>query len=395
MSPKLPRHGCHHVLALVLLGWAVTPALALDWREPWVQPHDATAAINRSDEYAWRLFVALNWPADADGNPDRSARLGAERPVVWESWASASSVYRQEGGDPGAWSATRLAQSDPARRFEALPGQRLNNLRHPVAGVMVPVADPIASAQRLTEIRFNRASFEFIRAQQLYDLEGQLRAYAAGRPLSFPPGATNVKAKWRPIEERQRARYFTVELTLADGSRRLYGLTALHIVSKDLPHWFWSTFEHVDNPALSDNEGWQVPSRDRFACGSASPDCNRAPKGIGLEGTVWQYYRLRGTQTGYTDSQGAPQRVANSELEPGIQASSSCMTCHFRSAISAQNDQPLRLPVFRSEGRAASSPQRQGFIGEPSSAWLRPLPRERYQQLDFVWSMTKAQPRSP
>jgi hypothetical protein len=370
-------------------------AMALDWRDPETEPHDAAAAAERSDEYAWRLFIALNWPADLDRRgPDRSARFGADRPVVWESWMNAGEVFLDGGADPGPWLPRRASQQATERRFEVPSRQQLHNLRHVVAGVMVPLEDPLAAARRLTEIHLNRTSYEFVRAHELYNIEGQLRAYAAGG-VSFPLGAKQVKAKWRPIGEAERGRYHTMEVTLADGTRRLFGLTGLHIASKDLQHWFWTTFEHVDNPNLADNEGWQLASRDRFACAGEPADCNRAPSNIGLEGTVWRYYRLRGVLTQYTDARGEPQRLANSELESGMQASASCITCHSRATLGVVNGAPVHLAIFDNRGK--DDPwQRRGFIGNPSAAWFEPKGDDasRYVPLDFVWSLVKAQSKS-
>jgi hypothetical protein len=194
-----------------------------------------------------------------------------------------------------------------------------------------------------------------------------------------------------------------VEVLMADGSARLYGLTALHIVSKDLPTWLWATFEHVENPTLADNEGWRLPSHDGFACRDAAPDCNRAPRGIGLDGTVWQYYRLRGTLTRYIDAQQHPLRLANSELERGFQQSASCMTCHARAALAIVAGAPLRLPVFDTaggEGTAGgeSARARRGFVGPPSAEWFAlpaAVPTARvFQRQDFVWSLSQAKPRA-
>jgi len=393
---------CRSVIALSMLTCLSMRASALDWREPWVEPHDAKAAAADSDEYAWRLFVALNWPADAvTRGPDRFGRLGADRPVVWETWQSAGTVYLEDGADPGPWSPSAVAPLAAERRFEGISPRDLPNLRHIVGGVMVPVADPIAAARRLTEIRMNSTTFEFIRAHELYNVEGQLRAYASPDGVSFPFGARNVKAKWRPITEAERPRYHTIEVRLADGTYRLYGLTALHIAAKDLPRWLWATFEHVDNPTLPDNEGWQLPSRDGYACRQAPSDCNRAPAGIGLEGTVWQYYRLRGTVTQYLDARGKPERLANSELEAGMQGSSSCITCHSRAAIGVTGGQVERLAIFdstRDPGTPADPLMRRGFIGEPQAAWFQPIPGQNdphFRPLDFVWSMIKAQHKSP
>jgi cytochrome c peroxidase len=315
-------------------------ATTLDWHKPWVEPQDSVAAEHSSDEYAWRLFVALNWPADSTRRQaDSTAHFGADRPVVWETWQSGGNVYLDGGADPGPWrrrltrpNGRRVAIEDsPERRFETISLRDLPNARHIVNGVMVPLVDPIAAAKRLTEIRMNQPTFDFIRAHELYNVDGQARANKQSTPVSFPYGSKEVKAKWRPITESERSRYHTVSITLADGTRRLYGLTALHIASKDLPTWFWATFEHVDNPALPGNEGWQLPSSDHFACQAEAADCNRPPGGIGLEGTVWQYYRLRGVLTKASD--GKPRFLANSEFETGRQKNASCPVCHSGAAL--------------------------------------------------------------
>ncbi len=365
----------------------------LDWSRPWEPPHDAADAANHSDEYAWRLFVALNWPADSVGRvADSRARLGADRPVVWETWQNTGAVYLAAGQDPGPWLPGDPARPlSPERRFETVSSKDLPVMRHIVAGVMTPLLDPVASARRLTEIRMNRTAFEFIRGRRLYSIEGQLRA-AAGGAVSFPPWAREVKAKWRPIDPAEAARYHTVTITLADGTRRLFGLTALHILSKDLPNWFWATFEQVDNPDLPGAEGWQLASRDRFACGGMADDCNRAPSGVGLEDTVWRYYRLRGTMTAYLDADGRPQRLANSELETGMQTTASCMTCHARASIGLVAGAPARLPIFDDER------SRRGFVGLPQSQWYRAATDAAggveycgFRPLDFVWSLSLAQ----
>ena len=384
------------VVAVFLMTLAVNCATALDWRQPWTEPQDSAAAASHSDEYAWRLFVALNWPADTVGRAaDAAARFGAERAAVWETWQSAGDVYLAHGADPGAWAPHDPGRTpEPARRFETLSLRDLRNTRHIVGGVMVPLLDPLEMAKRLTEIRMNRTTFDFIRARELYNVEGQMRAYAAGA-VSLPYGAKEVKAKWRPVSQRESSRYHTTWVTLADGTRRLYGLTALHIASKDLPHWFWATFEHVDNPTLADNEGWQLPSRDLFACRTEPGECNRAPVGIGLEGTVWQYYRLRGTLTRYTDATGTPQLLANSELEAGMQRTASCITCHSRAALRVVDGAPERPAVFAGgdEGSAPDVLRRRGFVGEPRAEWFGhgTGSEPHFRQLDFVWSMANAQ----
>lgn len=372
---------------------------ALDWQEPWLEPHSATAAARRSDEYAWRLFVALNWPADPKGgSADRTVPLGTDGPVVWETWQNAEDVYREDGADPGQWPSGPPAPREASvRRFETLSLKDFPNARHIVNGVMVPLLDPLADAGRLTEIRLNRTIFNYIRTRELFNVEGQLRAVANGNKVAFPYGSREVKAMWRAIGAAERDRYHTLTVTLADGSRRLYGLTALHIASKDLPTWFWATFEHVDNPSLPDGEGWRLPSRDAFACRSGAADCNRPPRNVGLEGTVWRFYRLRGTLTSFVDPAGAPRRLANSQLESGFQETSSCITCHARASIGSRAGTVLRLPVFASAPQASANgfEVRHGFTGLPQADWFAAAGARRAQirPLDFVWSLSKAHAR--
>ncbi len=414
--------------ASVLL-WAVSTGQAATVEQasgPWTVPRDAVMAAGRSDEFAWRLFVALNWPADRVARAaDPSAPFGADRPAVWETWQDANEVYLDDGADPGPWKTEQPGVAMPAaRRFESVSPKDFANLKHIVAWTMVPLSEPLVNADRLTEIRMNRSVYEYIRATGLYCLDQQVKFYQQRRPVSFPSGAQQVKAKWRRIGEQERSRYHTVEVTFADGTTKLYGLIALHIASKDLPTWFWATFEHVDNAkaaagetvadservaggeatagggTAASGEGWQLPSHDTFACGDEPADCNRAPRGMGLEGTVWQNYRLRGTLTRFVDSQGQPRLLGNSALETGMQSSASCMTCHARSAIGIKGGAPLRLPILASgNADARDMAQRRGFVGLPRDEWFRISDDGKVLApllpLDFVWSLSKAKPRPP
>lgn len=386
-----------HLALLAVTAWSFSPVCnALDWTQPWQEPQACEDAAQSSDEYAWRVFVALNWPAREDGQgADPHAALGSQSPSVWETWSSANDIFRSDGADPGPWSGAGQpgsVVSIGSARFEAFSARDLPNLQRVQNGRMVPVKDPLASAARLTEIHMNRAGYDYIRERGLYNTEGQLRVLDTAVKVEFPAATKEVKAKWRLISEAERGRYHTLTVTLADGTRRLYGLTALHVVTKDLPSWFWATFEHVDNPQLPGNDGWQAPSRDSFACGTANRACNRAPPGVGLEGTVWQNYRLRGTLTTFVDPQGRPSSLANSELEAGMQPTASCITCHSRAGIGVVAGQPIRLPIFdTSTDSQPDSHSRRGFMGVPRQEWFE---NGRIRQLDFVWSMAKARPRS-
>jgi hypothetical protein len=289
-----------------------------------------------SDAEAWRIFALLDPP-------------GTDQPAVWESWPSAADTFRKDGADPGA----RQRLSPPGtERFELLSPADFPNLRHIVAGRMVPVTDPLAMAKQLVEVRLNAVSYDFIRARQLYTVAGQRRALQQGQ-VEFPTGAIQLKAAWRPIAAAERAHFHLLRLPLADGSTRLYGLAALNLAVKTRNGWLWASFEHADA---------QGPRQ----------------------------YRLRGTQTAYLDADGRPVRLGNAVLEAGLGHSASCMTCHARATLSVEGA-PTRLPVFA----PAPPGVRRGYVGAPDPGWFGHADalgrwQMTYAPLDFVWSLSQA-----
>src|SRR5437660_11220254 len=50
------------------------------------------------DDFAWRAFLALNWPAGASGEPDRAARLSDPGPRVWERFIPRDGVLPCNAG---------------------------------------------------------------------------------------------------------------------------------------------------------------------------------------------------------------------------------------------------------------------------------------------------------
>jgi hypothetical protein len=169
------------------------------------------------------------------------------------------------------------------------------------------------------------------------------------------------------------------------------------------------------------------------------PDKGYPPE---VEGTVWQYYRLRGTQVDFVTSVGRPTILGNTQIEGSFQETSSCIACRARATIGrrlddihAQDGRPLypigssvppsgaisrpptaardypfganRLTVFE-DIRAmrpfptlpASDPKNKdrtvtvikGAVGarNPSLIVAPGTARSQYMQLDFVWSLRRA-----
>ncbi len=147
---------------------------------------------------------------------------------------------------------------------------------------------PISSAAD-EEVRLNRSALEFVAANQLYSLTQQRKLAADGNlEIEFPLKAKEVKAHWIKLDNpADYSRYHTG----MDSDGVVYGLVALYITTKDLPRWFWATWEHVDNetrwPSTYPRQfaGWSVRPQDKFACEEKPTDCAEIPKNIGLEGT--------------------------------------------------------------------------------------------------------------
>ena len=365
------------------------------------EPQDTQMALFEPDCYAWRLFIALNWPArTGQCGADTSKPFGADGETVWERWISKQDVFRQGAAQPPTWDehcAVPLVAKTLAPTAQLVAAiEQIEDAGEDVAAFVPPAGD--VSTARDEEVRMNRETLGFIRDNRLYSLDEQTRLAASGvTTIDFPAAAKEVKAHWvRLTDPADYPRYHTG--TTEDGT--VYGLVGWHVITKDLPRWFWATFEHVDNATRWPTEqpdafaGWTVPPIDRFACEGAASDCARLPAGIGLEGTKWENYRLKATQVDWVDSFGRPTVVVNSKIEGGfIQQQSSCISCH---ALAMIGEGPIPMP-FRivnldfppdPSGRVAN------FIGVVDASDRRPVPgvdpNWNFLQLDFVWSLRNA-----
>jgi hypothetical protein len=244
-------------------------------------------ALLSPDEYAWRLFVALNWPALGGArDPDQSKKLGDPGRVVWESWKlvsggpAKSEIYRAGGADPTDWTAPLDPYCDATSR-DAIPLQQLL-----ARGLDIKILfEPGVAQPGTDEVRMNFDTLTFVKDKSIFNIDGQETLFNSNTAtIKFPVGAKEIKAQWREIADADQNRYHACRY-----NGKLYGLTALHILTKDLPNWFWATFEHVDNnrPENANKPGyeaWLLSSRDAFSCPADHLDCEDFPKGIGLEG---------------------------------------------------------------------------------------------------------------
>jgi hypothetical protein len=338
-----------------------------------------TDAVDCPSKHAWDLFLALNHPAvdptKGRGVPDTSKKFGAPgTTTVWETMRQATTdVYKDDGTRP------------PDNYDEPTPGAATGKI--PELPKHIAIARAKAKAEgKLTakfgddgvfrnsggfgETHMNRAMYEFTLKEGLYNLNGQQQyardVIAKKRPtISFPPDAIEVKAAWLDFADPQgdgsvpaipidkQATYYTYT---DQKTGKKYGLTALHILTKDIPNWFWATFHHKDEPDGAETEDTWGP-----------PDV--------IKGTIWENYKLGGTQTDFVDQSGKPTKLSDYFVEFKF-TDSSCMSCHARATASP-------IPGPKSTGLQSSVK-----LGSPNPAQFRDNDGNLiYVPLDFVFSM--------
>ncbi|MBV9287391.1 MAG: hypothetical protein JO288_06145 [Hyphomicrobiales bacterium] len=247
------------------------------------------------DNFAWRAFIALNWPAqpesDRRGQPDRTKTLGDPGPRVWETFKSRYELFEVGAdGRPAAASAWESYEGRNPCGPEA--GNRVKTLASfvPFAEFNEPgftlgeFLNPLVAQNRTYtryEIRVDRPEYETIASAGW----GQgLNLPDETHPAEMPVGSIAVKAAWRVLTDADppavRARYyiardaFVVDVAQSRAAGRVVcakadvALVGLHIMIKTLyrPQWLWSTFEHVDNvPPAGEGEAREPDAKDAGA----------------------------------------------------------------------------------------------------------------------------------
>jgi hypothetical protein len=406
-----------------MLGLGIASAGAQQATEPGGNPNDTALAIQNPDEYAWRLFLFLNRQAllgkagVVDPTKDDIKSYDPDRDVVWETWAVAtggipafrspgevnsSEVYKDRGEKPVAWE--ELPRTTGATKtLEANLTSLTRTVRSTLTARDLNPANPnlfIAPGVVFPpefEVRMNKSTFDTIRLHGMYSVEGLESLFRDAQrtgnreAIKFDPASKEVKAKWIKITEADKPRYHwrTIQRRDAAGNTttETWGLAGLHILTKDLPNWFWADFEHVDweskqpNGAPDPRKSVDSTTRDNPARGTTA---TAGREGIRNEtvGSKWQNYRLRGTQIDFVDKSGAPIEVANTLIEPLSNGPSSCMTCHAKASIGLRSDPTQRAsPPF-----VANNVGPDFTLGIPDPTAFLNAGQMAFLQTDFIWS---------
>lgn len=404
-----------------------------------VAPNDPALPENFPDKYAWQLFVQVNQRAATQG-PVGGDPAKVTNNALWETWADDQLTFpdKPNPDSPPKWPSDAVF----LKTVNRVPFGSGIHGRGPSAAPVVDVGklDPAGFASPNgvgEEIHRNKVTFDYIIENDLWYQEGIAKFFTtsakdANDPVKFTQVAVNfpidsieVKGNWIPISESDKSKFHWNYN--ADG--QLLGLVAMHISSKALPNWFWSTFEHEDNPGLGDYIGIHdsfgadpahTPS-NTSKLGQVYPPSRMTPElldlleknGFGLSnswGEEWRHYRLKGSQVDFTDSAGRPLLLGNSVTEAGFVMTASCITCHSRAAVTAKG--ASSYPVF---GEKQSLPlggiTQQGAIGSqaslvntyngpPDPAWFFHFSGKGTRllnlQTDFVWAIPfRAKPANP
>lgn len=259
------------------------------------------------DVFSWQSFVALNWPATANGTADTSKVIGQEPhgPVVWQSWKESRDIFLPKGAQPPAWGQPSALPEvckhiDPA----SIPANALHLVQvGKTPNVLDESGEPFQTGPLIDqngqytrfEILTNQTMFDFIRTNNLYSKAGQK---AFSQDVSFPSsntatkavGSIMLKAAWVVMGGKYNAnQFFTSDALVYNNpeeqagvkpacSLEKVGLVGFHIAHKtaDEPQWIWSTFEHMAN-APTQNEKALLPSYNFFDVGCKDCTVNTPP----------------------------------------------------------------------------------------------------------------------
>ncbi|MGH0343932.1 hypothetical protein NKY44_08925 [Sinorhizobium meliloti] len=350
---------------------------------PAVLQPNASEAMNEPHKHAWNLFLAVNHPADLSqvrGTADSTKKIGDPGIVVWETWKLArTEVFLDPATKPEPWEAPVRGDEkivDPPKS-SVLVAELLRGKQG--AGIQLDPGEPT------NETRMNKATFDFIRDNGLFSIEGQEKfmqaKMPAGEKMSFPVDSIEVKASWRRFTaEEEKPEIVDRYYTHRDRNGVLWGLATLHILTKEVPNWFWTSFRQVDGPKPA------FPQPDPVG---------RPPV---LNGTVWENYELSGVATEFVDSKGEPIILSDPIIEGGFEHSS-CITCHAHAAVRTKVDGVRdEMPFFFGVDGAG-----QGLtpIGPPGRDTSLPVADQKnmffnanggleFFQQDFVFALRRA-----
>ncbi|HEX7816862.1 hypothetical protein [Dyella sp.] len=230
------------------------------------------------DVFSWQSFIALNWPANADGTPNTTITIGQaiNSPVVWESYRESRTIFLPGGAAPAPWGQDSPLPAvckniDPKR---LPPGTMHLTQVGKTATVLDESSEPFKTGPLIDQngqyarfaILTNETMFNYIDSNKLYSRSGQKTFNAdadfpSSNTTSQQVGSIMIKTAWVKMGGKyDPSKFYTTYALVYDNPAEepgvkpscvltQVGLVGFHIGHKtaDEPQWVWSTFEHVDN----------------------------------------------------------------------------------------------------------------------------------------------------
>lgn len=222
------------------------------------QPSPPTASGSQSefDEYAWKTFIALNWPVSKTerGTPDCSEDLGTGTPS-WQTFKLSTEVFLPNAKNPGSWNA---GYQDPDNSHPLIQYAKASN-NVELASVHEAVGGWLIDQQgnpTYFQIWVNQIWYDYVVKNDFYNKDN----FGNDTRIDMPDNATEVKSSWRILTEKDdHTRYVTQQSKVAAFNSKgkptgqfqsvTLGLVGMHAIVKapGFPQWIWATFEHIDN----------------------------------------------------------------------------------------------------------------------------------------------------
>ncbi|MBY5560559.1 hypothetical protein [Rhizobium leguminosarum] len=335
---------------------------------------DRADALDNPSRHAWNLFMNLMHPAKDPaverGMPDCSKKIGTPgTTAVFETWRLArTEVFLANGAEPPVWEDLTLPSGELGTTPEEAKVVSAHEVEPPAAISFDDEEGQSIFAGRggIGETRMNRSTYDFIRNNCLYSLDGLKRyskAVLEGHkpPINFPVDSIETKSVWLEFTPEAVARGDHVNYYNITKDGKTYGLTSFHILTKDVPNWFWATFHHKNAPP------------NKFE----RPDTYGQP--TDLAGTVWGNYVLGGTQIDFTEPTGKPVPLSDHFIEFRFQ-NSSCITCH---AMAHGSPDGVNGQNFDDPNGAIQTIE----TGLPDFRKFEKDGKPFYVQTDFLWSI--------
>lgn len=280
--------------------------------------------------FAWQAFVALNWPADCNGEPLKDKQIGQapDKPRVWEFYNFPEDVFKPNGEKPKPQPVVPpqcLGSGDHSRSVE--PNLRLTEFAsesnvQPDKLESNPSLTPLLVGHKplvdrkgnyiLNEVRMNPVEVEQIVGNGWYDAanlkyfndkdnpftlmcshKDKSGIYPNDKNPKIPcsanklEGTIELKAAWMVLDSVPNefsSKYYTTTQTFYMETPESIGgnktkvevpmaLVGFHLVQKTSKQaWIWATFEHIDN--VPDDKTLQKPE-DGKHYNLYSSDCTK------------------------------------------------------------------------------------------------------------------------